>query len=571
MIERISVRDFILVDSLELEFSPGFNVLSGETGAGKSILVGALSVLFGGKGGADLVRSGAEEAMVAGEFCVESHQECLSWLMEREIEPDEGVIMVRRTLKTSGRGTIYMQSTPVTRSDLEQFAGFLLDLHSQHEHQSLFHETTHRRLLDRYAGIESDVVAFGELFARLSHLQTKLQELVARDKDRDREIEMLEFAISEINDAGIRPGEWNELDAERSRLVQHEKLAEHVENLARLLEDDGGETASLATGMKTARLEAAAVARIDPELQGEADRMESLYYELEDIGQTILAYRDQLLYDPARLDGIEERLSALRELFRKYGGTEEEIIGYAERSEEELNALRTAEESREGLRREIQELEQTIRKDAGRIHAARVAAAGTLQSEIIQVLRDLAMSQAHFSVTVETRTGEAGRLVCGPFGADRVRYLISTNPGESVRPLSQVASGGEMSRVMLAIKTVLAESDEVRSLVFDEIDTGIGGQVALALASHLSNLALHTQVICITHLATIAVRADNHIAVEKMTINSRAVISARTLTDEGRVGEIARMLSGEDEETYSLDHARALLERNRREMNGKDK
>lgn len=570
MIERISVRDFILVDALELEFSPGFNVLSGETGAGKSILVGALSVLFGGKGGADLVRTGAEEAMVAGEFRVENHRECLDWLSERGVDPDEGIVMVRRTLKTSGRGTIYMQSTPMTRSDLEQFAGFLLDLHSQHEHQTLFHEATHRRLLDRYAGIESDVAAFGDLFARLSDLQTELQELEERDRDRDREIEMLEFALSEIEKAGVRPGEWNELDAERSRLGQYEKLAEHVENFSRLFEDTGGENASLATGMKIARLETAAAARIDPDLQAEADRMESLYYELEDLGQTMLAYRDQLIYDPARLDSIEERMSALRELFRKYGNTEQAILDYAERSADELGRLRNVEESREELRREIQDLEQRIRKDAAAIHSSRVTAAGTLQEEISAVLRDLAMVQARFTVTVETRTGETGRLVCGPFGADRVRYLISTNPGEPVRPLSQVASGGEISRVMLAIKTVLAGSDEVRSLVFDEIDTGIGGQVALALASHLSNLARHTQVICITHLATIAVRADNHIAVEKTAIGNRVAISARTLNEEDRVGEIARMLSGENKEAYSLDHARALLERNRRKTNGKD-
>ncbi len=567
MIERISVQNFILVDALELEFVPGFNVLTGETGAGKSILVGALSVLFGGKGGPDLVRTGSEEAVVAGEFRVAGHQECLRWLDERGIEPDEGVVLVRRTLKTTGRGTIYMQSTPVTRSDLEVFSGFLLDLHSQHEHQSLFNESTHRKLLDRYAGIEEQVSSFSESFSRLNELQEKLKNLTERERDRNREMEMLRFAIQEIESAEIRPGEREQLEAERTRMNEHERLAGHVEGIARLFDSDfDGQV--LTSLLKQARHEIDSAARIDPELQSEADRTASLYYEVEDLGRTILAYREQLIYDPARLDEIEERLAVLRDLHRKYGETEEEIRGYAEEAGETLDTLERIEENRDSLRAEIQNAEQEILREARAIHAAREAAARSLQARISDVLQELAMGQAEFLVRVETRTGESGRLLCGVYGADRVSYLISTNAGEPPRPLSQVASGGEISRVMLAIKTVLAGNDEVRCLVFDEIDTGIGGKVALAMASHLRNLADHAQVICITHLATIAVRADNHIAVEKQADGNRTVITARTLAADDCTREIARMLSGEGEETHSLDHARALLERYQREAHG---
>lgn len=571
MIERITVRNFILVDELELEFSAGFNVLSGETGAGKSILVGALSVLFGGKGAADLVRAGAEEAVVAGEFRVEGHDECNAWLNEREIEPDDGVVLVRRTLKTSGRGTIYMQSTPVTRSDLEEFAGFLLDLHSQHEHQSLFHETTYRRLLDRYAGIDDDVARFGETFTRLSSLQDELHRSLEQERDRAREEEMLEFSIHEIETAAVRPGEWDELDSERSRMAQYEKLAGHIETIVRLFDDgtSDGEI-SLSSLVKNVRQELIAAARIDPELQNEANRMESLYYELEDVGQTLIGYRETLIYDPARLDVIEERLGVLRGLRRKYGDTEADILRYAEEASAQLAAVRAAEQNRDALRREIQSLEQQIGREARAIHASRAAAAETLQERIGTVLRELAMGQAEFKVLVESKTNESGRLVCGQRGADTIRFLISTNTGEPPRPLIQVASGGEISRVMLAIKTVLAGNDDLRSLVFDEIDTGIGGKVALALAAHLRELADHTQVICITHLATIAVRADNHIAVEKYVDKERTVITARALTGEDCTREIARMLSGEGDEAYSVDHARALLERYQREAHGKN-
>jgi DNA repair protein RecN (Recombination protein N) len=569
MIERIAVRNFILVDELELEFSRGFNVLSGETGAGKSILVGALSVLFGARGGADLVRTGAEEALVAGEFFVQGHDDCVQWLAERDIAPDEGIVLVRRTLRTTGRGTIYMQNTPVTRADLEEFSGFLLDLHSQHEHQSLFHETTHRRLLDRSAGIHDRVAAFGESFSRLNELQEQLREIKERERDRARETEMLQFAIQEIGDARVRPGEREELEAERTRMSQYERLAAHVDGASRLFEESD-EHPTLSALLKQARHEIDAAARIDSGLDAEARRLESLYYELEDLGQTILGYRDTLVYDPARLDAIEERLSVLRDLQRKYGGTEDAILQYADQARESLDALQNAEESRDNLVRKIQALEQEVGREARAIHAERTSAAQSLQQQIVTVLRELAMGQAEFVVLVESRIGDTGRLVCGPHGADRVRFLISTNTGEPPRPLSMVASGGEISRVMLAIKTVLAGSDDLRCLVFDEIDTGIGGKVALALASHLRLLANHTQVICITHLATIAVRADNHIAVEKHADSNRTVITVKSLAGNDRTREIARMLSGEGEEAYSLGHAKALLERHQREAHGKD-
>ncbi|SIQ04427.1 DNA repair protein RecN (Recombination protein N) [Alkalispirochaeta americana] len=570
MIERITVRNFILVEHLELDFTPGFTVLTGETGAGKSILVGALSLLFGGKGGADLVRAGAQEAMVAGEFNVAGHTECASWLSSRDIAPDEGVVLIRRTVKTSGRGTIYMQDVPVTRSDLEEFAGFLLDLHSQHEHQSLFHESSHRRLVDRYAGIEADVARYGEDFSRLGDVQQQLQRLREREKDRQREIEMLEFSLQEIESAGIRPGEWDDLEIERAKLVQYEKLATHIEAVCHLTDSSLAGTPSLVEQLKTARIELAAAARIDPSLEGEASRLENSYYEMEDLLQSVTGYRDQMVYDPARLDVIEERLGLLRGLFRKYGETEEQVLRYAEEARVSLAEIEKAGESREKLTHDILLLEQRLGQEARRLSSLRSEAGQGLQKQIREVLAELAMGRAEFIVSVQIRTGESGRLICGPHGADRIRFLISTNIGEEPRPLSQVASGGELSRIMLAIKTVLAGSDDLRTLVFDEIDTGIGGQVALALAAHLRSLADHTQVICITHLATIAVRADNHIAVEKHVEGDRTIISARKLADQDCVQEIARMLSGDGQETHSVEHARALLDRYRGDAHGKD-
>ena len=567
MIERLTVRNFILVDHLEIEFTPGFNVLSGETGAGKSILVGALSMLFGAKGDTDLVRGGADEAVVAGEFRVTGHSEGLQWLSDHGIQPEDGVVLVRRTIRTTGRGTIHLQSLPVTRADLEEFAGLLLDLHSQHEHQSLFVETNHRRIVDRFAGIEEDVHAFTAVFNELGDVQRRLSEIESREADREREIEMLEFALEEIDQVDPAEGEAEQLENERQRLNQFERLAGHVEQAVQLLE--GGEYAILPL-LKRARQEFAGAARVDAQLSRDAERVDTAYYEIEDVAQTLAGYQESLAFDPARLEQIEERVSALRKLFRKYGETAADVRSYEAQARNTLEDLRGAGESRAALRERIATLEQEIGRRARAIHGARIAAARSLQERIAAVLSDLAMGQARFVVDLHTKTNDAGRLICGPQGADRVRFLISTNPGEEPRPLSRIASGGEISRVMLAIKTVVASVDDVRSLVFDEIDTGIGGQVALSIAAHMAELAHHSQVICITHLATLAVRADNHIVVEKSTGNDRTQVTVRPVVDAAREKEIARMLAGDIEESHSVEHARALLQRYQREAHGQD-
>jgi DNA repair protein RecN (Recombination protein N) len=567
VIERLSVRNFILVDQLDLEFTGGFNVLTGETGAGKSILVGALSVLFGGKGGPDLVRSGADEASVAGEFFVGDHPAGRAWLEDHGISPEEGRVLLRRTLKTTGRGTIYIGSTPATLAELEEFAGLLLDLHSQHEHQSLFSEANHRQIVDRYADIEEDVLEFHGRFNHLADLQNRLKDIEALERERNREMEMLEFACNEIDEAALQPGELEELEQERERLVHHEKLAEHVQTIAEIF--DGTEYSVLAM-LKRLRHEYAAAVRIDGSLQGDQQRVDSAFFELEDISQNLTDFQESLVFDPTRLEEIEDRLALLRRLVRKYGETEEEILNYAEESRSTLETLQRTQASREELLKEISETEQWITRSAKELHSRRSAAAAELKDQIQKVLRDLAMGQARFEVEVETRTNDRGRLVCGPYGADRIRFLISTNVGVSPQPLVKVASGGELSRVMLAIKTVVAEVDDVRSLIFDEIDTGIGGQVALAISSHMRKLADHGQVISITHLATIAVRADNHIVVEKNAVGEHTVISVRNVLAEQRVREIARMLAGEQDEVSGVEHARALLERYQRGNHGQN-
>ena len=567
MIERVSVRDFILVESLDLEFTPGFNVLSGETGAGKSILVGALSLLMGAKGDTSHVRGGAQEAVVAGEFRVPRAEATMVWLDEHAIAPDDGRVLVRRVVRRSGRGVIQVQGVPVTRGELAEFAGLLVDLHSQHEHQSLFVESNHRTILDRFAQIEGRVAEFQERFSRLEALQVRQRELATGREARANEVEMLSWAIDEIEAAELREGEVEQLEREKHRLVQFERLAAHVESVAQLL--DGHEMAIVPL-LKRARGEFESAARIDEELTPSALRLENAYYEVEDLSRSLERYREEVAYDPARIEEINDRLALIRALFRKYGEGVTEVVAYGERAREKLAAIDSRDDSLEEVTRHVAELMDEVAREARALHEARAEAAGEVERRIMAVLRDLAMGRSVFVVEVSARTNAEGRMVCGPRGADDVRFLISTNPGQSPRPLSRVASGGEISRVMLAVKTVIAQLDGVPSLVFDEIDTGIGGQVALSIAEHLGEIASCAQVICITHLATIAARADNHIIVEKRVDREATSVGVRPVTGDEREREIARMLAGDERESHSIEHARALLRRYQREADGED-
>lgn len=560
MIERISVRDFILVDHLDLEFGPGLTCLSGETGAGKSILVGAISVLFGAKASPDMVRQSAAEAQVSGWFRVPASK-ARDWLAARDITPEDGAVLVRRTIKPAGRGSIYIQRAAVTRADLGEFAALLIDLHGQHAHQSLFSEAGHRNLLDRYAGVEGEVDAFEALFRELATSRDALADAQSRIAERERETELLRFALEEIAALALGDGEVDALEAERARLAQFERLAEHVTKATALLEDEESGGSIVLTALRTA-LEAAA--RIDPQLDPLARRGDSVAIEVEDIRRSLAEYCAALEFDPARLEWIEARLADIRRVERKYLESDQDLAAYHARAQRNLETLETAEESHAALRGKITELNRAIAQRAAALHQARVNAASGLERGVAAILGELAMGAARFKVEVETRTNDAGTLVCGPRGADRIRFLISANPGVPPRPLHQIASGGEISRVMLAIKTVLADADEIGSLIFDEIDTGVGGAVAVAMARHLATLARVKQVICITHLATIAVQADNHIVVQKTSDGTSTRIRTANVAGDDRVEEIARMLSGDSEGESSLSHARALIDAARR-------
>jgi DNA repair protein RecN (Recombination protein N) len=579
MLEELSVRNYALIDNLTLSFDGGLNILTGETGAGKSIIVGALSFLLGAKAGTELIRTGSEEAGVSAVISVnERNRELLAWLGEREIEAEEGRIIVRRTLKASGRSSMYIQNVPLNRTDLADAMAYLFDLHGQHAHESLLRKESHRKYLDRFAGLEDEAGEFNRVFLELAEQKKALETSLHNERDRDARIEILRYAVDEISQAAPKIGESRELEGEAARLGDFEKLADQVNGTAAAFFEDDPSLVGLARRARSALENAAA---IDGDLALLYKRMEDLYYEAEDLAGELRSYRDGLRYDPDRLEEVEERLALLYRLKKKYlspagtsGGLqdaagEEGLLRYREEAERELDLLSRAGENREKLKARIGVLEKEIARRAAALTGKRKAAALSLGERISGILSSLGMPKAVFSAAVSLKGQGQGGLTCGPWGADEVEFLISANTGEPQKELSRIASGGELSRVMLAIKTVLADADTIETLVFDEIDTGIGGEVALAVGEYLVKVGKLKQIFCITHLATIAVRADNHWKVEKQDHTGRTVTAVRVLNSRERREEIARMLAGDAAGNAALAHADDLLARYARISPGK--
>ena len=555
MLEELSIRDYAIIERLSVRFEPGLNLLTGETGAGKSILIGALGFLLGDKADTGLIRAGADEVLVSGVADVSGNPEAKAWLVGRGMATEDGGVVLRRSLRRNGRGAAYVQDAPVTRQDLADFASCLVEVHGQRDGMALLRKDRQRIVLDRYAGIEDRVEEYGARYAALSAARRRLESMAGSEAERSRDIELLSYAVDELDAARLSPGEDAELGDEERRLAQHEKLFAAVSLARELVSDADGAVARL----RRARPQLEAARAIDGRLAELSRRADAAFYELEDMGESLRAYADQLRFDPDRLEAIEERLALIRKLERKYGGTVEAALAYRDEAVARLAALRGWDEDREGLEREALELERDVHARAEELSAARTAASGRLEAAIVDILTRLGMPNARFAVRLERKPAADGKAVVGPFGLDEPEFYVSANRGEPLRPLADVASGGELSRVMLAIKTVLSRADGIPTLVFDEIDAGIGGEVALGVGEHLAKLGRVKQVLCITHIASIAVRADNHYVVEKAVEGDRTVARAVRLEGDGRVREIARMLSGDSGAPTSLAHAADLL------------
>jgi len=492
-------------------------------------------------------------------FEAEPSLDATEWLTANDLSwPADEPLILKRTVRPQKRGGCSVSGQPVTRAQLEELTGFLVDLHGQHEHQSLFTADQHRRLLDRYAGLEPDLKVFAGEFQTLSQAKKDLEELVAGEADREAELFRLHQVVQDIEKASPREDEEDELKAERSRLEQFGKLSEALGTLESSLTE--GRSSAVAQ-LKTARQALGAVTTVDDRWSSEENRLENALFEVEDIAQTLHRYRLGLSFSPERLEDVNERLAILHGLDKRYGPGFAAVQKTLADAKERRDRLENFTSEREKAEARVNSLEQALIQSALKLSERRQDAALLLETGVKAALGDLGMRGAVFKIGFQRRIADSGKPVCTPYGLDQIEFLLAANLGESPKLLRETASGGELSRVMLALKTLLSEADKIPILIFDEIDTGIGGEIGLALGKYLKRLSRTKQVLCITHLASIASFADHHLRVEKSTEGGRTTTGVSVVEGEERVREVARMLSGNTVSEASLQHAKELIGR----------
>lgn len=572
MLEDLTIKDFALIDSDYLEFNKGFTVLSGETGAGKSILIGALSFLLGGKAEVQQIRAGKNEASVSGTFVIpnvkvrenltdeDEPANAMEWLFLHGISIENNRVLLRRFIRDNGKSGAWIDDTPVTRTDLAQFSSFLVDIHGQHEHQSLMKVPEHRKFLDARAGIVTEVEEFTKLYALLVSKRKQLQEYSMSDSERLRKLDMMNFAVKEISEAKLKKDEDVQLEEEQSRLLSYEKIYSDVDSIDEMMSSAENSILDL---LKKVRRDSAHVAEMDKSVAALDERVESAFYELSDIANEFSSYKSKLVYDPNRQQIVEDRLSLIYNLKKKYTSSVNaplsELFAYFDEAQKFIEQNGEGNNFKEKLEAEIKVLEKEVLIRAEKISQKRKETAAVLNKEVDVILNNLGMKGTDFVVSLTQKPGSDIEQTCGPYGKDNIEFLISANPGNPPLPLAKIASGGELSRVMLALKTIFAQTDSVETLIFDEIDTGIGGEIAVSVGAHMKNLAKNRQIFCITHLASIAVYADNQIKIEKSVSGDITSSNVYVVEGEKRVAEIARMLSGDSDTEQSLEHARTLL------------
>lgn len=551
MLRELTVENVAIIERAQIGLEAGFTVLTGETGAGKSLLVDAIELALGGRGDADLVRAGASRGSVALVVDLSGQPELRAQCATTGIELESGVLFLQREIGAEGRSSCRIAGRLAPVGTLRQIGTLLVDLHGQHDHQSLLDPRRHLEYLDAWIGEPArDLLnKVGEAHRLTSDLRARVQSLRIGQREREQRLDLLRFQVSEIEAVAPRAGEVEELEATMARLANLEKLAESAHtSLAALSSDEGSAIEAMGASLK--RLESGAA--LDPTLEAAANALREAEIALDEAVRLLHDYVDRLDSDPGTLQATADRLDALRRLRRKYGDDEESILRFLEQTRRDLEALEDPEEDLDSLEGLLAEAEADLECLAGRLSSLRRDHATRFADAVAQELADLAMDRAAFEVGFETKPAEAD-------GIDRVEFLFSANAGEPVRPLSKIASGGEISRVMLAIKVVLAGKAGVPTLIFDEIDAGLGGRAAAAVAKKLEQIAAHYQVIVITHLPQIAGRAAIHYRIEKVDEDRRTVTRVRRLEPEERVEEIARMLAGEVITPTAEANARELL------------
>lgn len=549
MLLEIHVQNFALVSDLRLETGGGFSVLTGETGTGKSIVVDAVSAALGERVGTEVIRTGQNKCVVQASFDITDCAQAANAALANGFEPDEGLLILTREISRDSRSTFRINGRTATASAVREISAHLVDIHGQHEHQSLLAAAAHLDFFDLWCGPEVGQLGqkCREVFQEHKAATAELDELVTGVRERERLLDLYRFQLQEIEDAKLQPDEEEELSNQRNLLANAEKLRQHGAEAVEALCGEAGAVETLGAAM----ISLERIADLDPGAGGTLEPVQTLLAIAQDCAADLRKYMEKLETDPGLLEEIQERLELIRTLKKKYGDSVEDVLKYSDETRKKLELLDHAQERHEDLTSRIAELSERLTEVCGQLTKARAAAREQFEKLVETELADLGMEKCRFEVSIEPTEA-------GPTGADKLEFLISPNPGEPVKPLAKIASGGELSRIMLALRTITTVAD-VPTVIFDEIDAGIGGLTAGTLGNKIAALSARKQVLCVTHLPQVASRAARHFCVTKSVSDGYSTVRMRELDGEDRVAEIARMLGGTTASEAAVLHAREML------------
>lgn len=558
MLTELSIRNFAIIDEISITFSEGLTVLTGETGAGKSIIIDAIQLLAGGRGSVQYIRHGTNKAEIEGLFTIDSKKHPVyDTATYYGIEIQDGMVVLQRTITHSGKSICRVNGKLTTLAILREFGKHLIDVHSQHETQSLMNQEQHIELLDLYhnATIEKTKSEYNVLYTKFLDLKRHYKKLSENEQELSHRLDLLEFQMNELNQAELTPQEDIQLEEERSYLINFERIFMAIEQAHDALY---GEEKAI-EWLNNAQVTLQENRDYDPFLAEKADELTNYFYNIEEISFQLRDYKDQLQYDQGRLNEIESRLDEINRLKRKYGSTVDDMIDYQLKVEEELDQIKNKDSHLSSLKSEMDEALKDALVEAKELHELRKRAAISLEKDIQLELKDLYLKNATFSVSIEKELNEL-EPVLHKNGIDHVQFLISTNTGEPLKPLNKVASGGELSRVMLVIKKLFSKHQGVTSVIFDEVDTGVSGRVAQAMAEKIYQISLQSQVLCITHLPQVAAMSDTHKLIQKVENNNRTTSTVHELTINEKINELSRMMTGIKITDTAKEHGKKLLD-----------
>ena len=548
MLNQLSVRNVAVIDKLDINLHDGVSVLTGETGAGKSIIIDSINMILGDRANKELVRYGTDKAVVQAVF--DAPKSVINILEENDIDVEDETVIITRQVTKEGKSVARINGMVVTLNILREISDRLINIHGQHDNQALLTPIRHITFLDAYADNEEYINRYKDILSKKREIEKKISSLEMDEQEKMQRIDLLEYQIKK---ASLEKGEEDDLREQRDIYTNAEQITKSV-NEAYMNLYEGDEIQSAYDGISIAVNEISQISDLNPQLKSIYDTLNEIMYSLEDTAHEIKEFGETVEFDEQTLNEIEERLDLISRLKRKYGNSIEEILEYLKKAESELNDIKLSDERTNELKEELKNITKELKEKGNVLTQRRENAAKVLEENIEKSLHELNMEKSKFKVNIEND---------GTFydnGMDKVEFLISTNPGEPLKPLVKIASGGELSRVMLAIKSILADSDGVDTMIFDEIDTGVSGKAAMSIAKKLAVIAKNKQVICITHLPQLTAMADNHYLIQKNTDGELASTTLKELDEEGRELELARIIDGGEVTELALSHAKQMLE-----------